>query len=107
MLRLCDKFGQKYFHCKTKTWWQKQVLKSFGKAQTNMADRVKLFMVFYLRFLSIPCIIFIAILERYGCIPLMIKTEDSSVRLTVIPTIHTVTDDLGTFILASLFIKNY
>jgi len=71
-----------------------------------MADRVKLFMVFYLRFLSIPCIIFIAILERYGCIPLMIKTEDSSVRLTVIPTIHTVTDDLGTFILASLFIKN-
>jgi len=58
MLRLRDKFDQKYFHFEKLTWRQKQVLKSFGKVQANIADRVKLFMVFNLRFLLILCIIF-------------------------------------------------
>jgi len=53
MLRLRDKFDQKYFHFEKLTWRQKQVLKSFGKVQANIADRVKLFMVFNLRFLLI------------------------------------------------------
>jgi len=43
MLRLRHKLGQKYFHFETKTWRQKQVFKSFGKVQTNITDRMKLF----------------------------------------------------------------
>jgi len=53
MLRIRKKFGQE-----TKTWRQQQVFRSFGKVQTSIADRVKLFMVFYLFFLAILCIIF-------------------------------------------------
>jgi len=48
-ITLCDKFGQKYFYFEDKFFW------SFGKVQTNIADSVKLFMVFYLCFLSILC----------------------------------------------------
>jgi len=58
MLGLRDKFGQKHFQFGTKAWQQKQVFESFREVQTNIAGRVKLFMVFYLCFLSILSIIF-------------------------------------------------